>query len=124
VVPINAGLRAALVEAREAAQTAYVIEYARQRCGSIKKAFARTVARAGIEHCTPHDLRRTAGSWLLQAGLPIEVVSSMLGHSDIRTTREVYTHWNVEWLRSAADALAGPALDVASQLTRNAAESA
>jgi integrase len=79
------------------------------------------VVRAGIDHCTPHDLRRTAGSWMLQGGVPIEMVSSMLGHADIKTTREVYTHWNVEYLRGAADALGS---DVASQLARNLSESA
>jgi integrase len=105
VVPINDTLHAALAEAKDAAQTEWVIEYNGQRVGSIKKAFARTVKRAGIAHCTPHDLRRTAGSWMLQAGIPIEVVSAMLGHSDIRVTRQVYTHWNVDWLRPAAKAL-------------------
>lgn len=105
VVPINDSLYAALTEAKAAAQTEWVIEYNGNRVGSIKKAFARTVARAGIAHCTPHDLRRTAGSWMLQAGIPIEVVSAMLGHSDIRVTRQVYTHWNVDWLRPAAKAL-------------------
>lgn len=105
VVPINDTLSAALIEARAAAQTPWVIEFNGKRVGSIKKAFARTVKRAGIEHCTPHDLRRTAGSWMLQAGIPIEVISAMLGHSDIRVTQQVYAKWNVEWLRSAAAAL-------------------
>jgi integrase len=84
-----------------------VIEYNGKRVGSIKKAFARTVARAGIEHCTPHDLRRTAGSWMLQAGIPIEVISAMLGHTDIRVTQQVYARFNVDWLRQAAKALEG-----------------
>jgi integrase len=124
VVPISATLCASLAEAAALAETPFVIEYHRQRVGSITKAFARAVTKAGIEHCTPHDLRRTAGSWMLQAGVPIEVVSSMLGHRDIRTTREIYTHWNVEFLRGAADVLAGEACDVATHLTRNRAETA
>lgn len=105
VVPINATLHASLVEAKTAAQTPWVIEFNGQRVGSIKKAFARAVKRAGIEHCTPHDLRRTAGSWMLQAGIPIEVISAMLGHSDIRITQQVYARFNVDWLRPAAAAL-------------------
>lgn len=105
IVPINDTLHAALLEAKSAAQTPWVIEYNGQRVGSIKKAFARTVQRAGIEHCTPHDLRRTAGSWMLQAGIPIEVISAMLGHSDIRVTQQVYARFNVEWLRPAAAVL-------------------
>jgi integrase len=107
VVPINDRLLALLREAREAAQTEYVLEHNGRAAGSIKKAFARAVARAGIAHCSPHDLRRTAGSWLLQAGVPIEVVSAMLGHSDVRVTQAVYAHWNVDFLRGAADVLGG-----------------
>jgi integrase len=48
-----------------------------------------------------HDLRRTAGSLLLQAGVPIEVVSVILGHSDIRVTKRIYAHFLVDNLRSA-----------------------
>jgi len=46
------------------------------------------------------DLRRTAGSLLLQAGVPIEVVSVILGHSDIRITKRVYAHLLVDNLRA------------------------
>jgi integrase len=56
---------------------------------------------------TPHDLRRTAGSWMLQRGVPIEVVSRMLGHASKATTERVYAHHTVEWLRDAARALEG-----------------
>jgi integrase len=46
-----------------------------------------------------HDLRRTAGSWLLQAGVDITVVSRILGHRDIRTTLRIYAHLLVDNLR-------------------------
>lgn len=39
-----------------------------------------------------HWLRHTFGSWLLQAGEPIEVVSKMLGHSSVGLTSKVYSH--------------------------------
>ena len=43
---------------------------------------------AGLEDVHPHDLRRTFGSWLVQAGVPIQTVSTLLRHSDIRITDE------------------------------------
>jgi integrase len=46
------------------------------------------------------DLRRTAGSLLLQAGVAIEVVSVILGHSDIRITKKIYAHLLVDNLRA------------------------
>lgn len=46
------------------------------------------------------DLRRTAGSLLLQAQVPIEVVSVILGHSDIRITKRIYAHLLVDNLRA------------------------
>lgn len=39
-----------------------------------------------------HWLRHTFGSWLLQSGEPIEIVSKMLGHSSIGLTSKIYSH--------------------------------
>jgi integrase len=47
-----------------------------------------------------HDLRHTAASLLIQAGVDLYRVGTILGHSDIRTTRR-YAHLAVEDLRSA-----------------------
>jgi integrase len=47
------------------------------------------------------DLRRTAGSLLLQAGVAIEVISTILGHSDIRITKRIYAIYMVDNLRAA-----------------------
>ena len=54
--------------------------------------FRRACNMAGVENCTVHDLRRTLGSWLLNNGVPIAVVSRTLGHSSIRITEQVYAH--------------------------------
>ena len=48
--------------------------------------------RAGIAPCTPHDLRRTCASWLVQAGTPIQEVARLLRHADIQTTLDGYAH--------------------------------
>ena len=48
-----------------------------------------------------HDLRRTTGSLLLQAGVGIESISDLLGHSDIRVTKRIYAHFLVDHKRAA-----------------------
>jgi integrase len=45
-----------------------------------------------IPRISPHDLRHTAGTLMLRRGVPIEVVSKTLGHSDIALTYRVYRH--------------------------------
>ena len=47
-----------------------------------------------------HDLRHTAASMLIQAGVDLYRVGTILGHSDIRTTRR-YAHLVVDNLRAA-----------------------
>jgi integrase len=76
-----------------------------RRIASIKKGFASAVQRTGIAHCTPHDLRRTFGSWLVQSGVPIQQVARLLRHSDIRVTDRVYAHLQPEQLQSAVAVL-------------------
>ena len=41
---------------------------------------------AKIEHCTPHDFRRTFVTRLLESGVDINTVRQLAGHSDIQTT--------------------------------------
>ncbi len=41
---------------------------------------------AGINHCSPHDLRRTFVTRLLESGIDINTVRQLAGHSDIQTT--------------------------------------
>jgi integrase len=51
-----------------------------------------------------HDLRHTAASLLIQAGVDLYRVAAILGHSDIRTSRR-YAHLAVSDLRTAVAAL-------------------
>lgn len=41
---------------------------------------------------TPHALRHTAASLLIAQGVPLEVVSRMLGHNGSKITKEIYFH--------------------------------
>jgi len=63
------------------------------------------IAPANLENVHPHDLRRTFGSWLVQSDVPIQTVSALLRHSDIRVTVKVYAHLAPENLRGAAAVL-------------------
>lgn len=45
-----------------------------------------------LKRVTTHGLRHTHCSLLFEAGVPIERVQDRLGHSDIQTTMNIYTH--------------------------------
>jgi integrase len=62
------------------------------RIESVKKGFAACDEDAGLVDVHPHDLRRTFGSWLVQAGVGIERVSELLRHGDVAITARVYAH--------------------------------
>lgn len=49
-------------------------------------------AGAAVPLISPHDLRHTAGTLMLRRGMPIEVVSRILGHASISITMNVYRH--------------------------------
>jgi integrase len=102
VVPMTDELRRALEEAVAARTTLWVIEWAGRRVNKIRDSIAKASARAGLDPpASPHDLRRTAASHLLQAGVPIEQVAAILGHAGIHTTLRVYAKLAAEHLRGA-----------------------
>jgi len=53
---------------------------------AIRDMLNRRAKQAGIENVTPHDLRRSVVSDLLDAGVDISTVANMAGHANVQTT--------------------------------------
>ncbi|KMJ93155.1 hypothetical protein CBCST_21265 [Clostridium botulinum C str. Stockholm] len=50
-----------------------------------------------------HDLRHTNATLLLQQGIDFKVIQIRLGHSDINTTLNIYSHVTLDMQKSATD---------------------
>ncbi len=78
---------------------------------NVRRAFRRALKAAGLpmDH-TPHDLRHTFASLLLQDGVSLAHVQRMLRHADPRLTASLYGKWLPVDNPGAVDSLDQPTL--------------
>lgn len=67
---------------------------------SVNSVCKRIAKRAGVTGAHAHRFRRTCATHALRHGMPIEMVSMMLGHAEISTT-QIYLDINEDDLRAA-----------------------
>lgn len=67
--------------------------------------WCRLVKRAGLPQIRFHDLRHTAATLLLARGVPVKVVSEMLGHANISITLNLYGHVLPHMQQQAAETM-------------------
>lgn len=65
-----------------------------------QKAWKQLLIDAGIPHTNQHTIRHSTATLLLEAGVDVHVVQSVIGHTDIATTRG-YQHVNMALAREA-----------------------
>lgn len=81
----------------------YVLHRNGMPLDSMKRAFNSACSGASLEDVTPHTLRHTCGTWLAQAGVPVDKIGGWLGHSDARTT-QLYAHHHPDFMEQARNA--------------------
>jgi len=73
--------------------------------GGLKRTWKRVIRDAKVGHIRFHDLRHASATYMLQAGVPVKMVSERLGHSRTSTTTDTYAHVMPGMGRQAAEAL-------------------
>ena len=69
---------------------------------SLNLYFSQALRQAGLPPIRLHDARHTYATWMLEQGISPKVVQTMLGHSSISVTLDIYSHVSLDLERQAA----------------------
>jgi len=103
IIPISPRLLPHLRRLRKrGSDLGYVLHINGERIKDIKKGFATACTRAGISGVTPHTLKHTAATWLMQSGTDPWQAAGFLSIS-VETLLRVYGHHHPDYQREAAE---------------------
>jgi integrase len=105
IVPMAAEIEQPLKDAKAAALTPWVIEWAGKKVASVKKGIRSASSRAGLPLVTPYMLRHTSAVWLAEAGVPMAEIAQYMGHTSPNVTYRTYARFSPDYLRKASDAI-------------------
>jgi integrase/recombinase XerD len=72
---------------------------------NVQKIISNLAVKAGIKkNVTPHKLRHSFATHLLNSGVSIRVIQDLLGHSNLQTT-QIYTHVSLEQIKKVKNPL-------------------
>lgn len=70
---------------------------------NLRKDFRKRLEQAGLEHMRFHDLRHSAASFMAAQGVHVKEAQRILGHAQVVTTMQVYTHAQLDNMREALE---------------------
>ena len=65
---------------------------------TIQRAVQRFAKKAGVEKATPHTLRHSFAKALIDAGVSLEKVATLLGHSNLKHNTDIYNTWGARFV--------------------------
>jgi integrase len=86
---------------------------------NLRRDFKKLLKDAGLPTIRFHDLRHTAASLMLNHGVPVIVVSKILGHAKPSTTMDIYGHLIYEMQGEAAQVMDDLATPIRVEITES-----
>ena len=108
-MPIGRELRAALraVQKVEGAEAVYIVGGGTEPKDpqAYRDMYYRLLRRVGIKPIVFHGLRHSFATRCIESGADVKTVSSILGHSNVATTMNLYVHPTDDQKRRCIDGL-------------------